>query len=234
MKAVAVLTAWLLLLAAAAAALTATAPSIEELARDPADTALSVARALHIVSAGMAWYLVIATSVSVAARTLQLRTLSAIADGLATPTVRLLVGSALGVSTLAPAAPALADHTPPTSVLAEEVPTMRLLTPLVSMPEAGRGDYPAHDEPLGDASSANQSSAVPSASVEVAPGDHLWGIAARHLRQVSGRTPTDAETARYWSLVVELNTPRLASGDPDLIRPGETVELPPLPANWAI
>lgn len=64
--------------------------------------------------------------------------------------------------------------------------------------------------------------ASPSDSVVVESGDHLWKISARHL----GPEATDGEIAPYWLEVVEANTPNLRSGDPDLIYPGEVVELP--------
>jgi resuscitation-promoting factor RpfA len=61
-------------------------------------------------------------------------------------------------------------------------------------------------------------------SVVVAPGDHLWKISARHLEGMSA----EMEVAPYWRTVVEVNTPTLRSGDPDLIFPGEVIELPPI------
>ncbi len=57
-------------------------------------------------------------------------------------------------------------------------------------------------------------------TVVVQRGDHLWKISARHL---SG---TDRPVAPYWREVVEVNTPSLRSGDPDLIYPGEIISLP--------
>lgn len=59
-------------------------------------------------------------------------------------------------------------------------------------------------------------------SVTVQKGDHLWKISERRL----GDDATDSEVAPYWRTVIELNTPHLRSGDPDLIYPGEVVELP--------
>ena len=40
--------------------------------------------------------------------------------------------------------------------------------------------------------------------------------------------PTDpnAEVARHWRQVIEVNLERLRSGDPDLIYPGEVFDLP--------
>jgi hypothetical protein len=56
-------------------------------------------------------------------------------------------------------------------------------------------------------------------------------LSARALAQSSGRAPEDvpdAEVAPYWALVCDANRDRLASGDPNLVYPGEQVVLPPL------
>jgi len=58
--------------------------------------------------------------------------------------------------------------------------------------------------------------------VTVVKGDHLWKISARHLESTS----PEASIAPYWREVIEVNTPNLRSGDPDLIFPGEVIELP--------
>lgn len=60
------------------------------------------------------------------------------------------------------------------------------------------------------------------ASAVVVEGDHLWKISARHL----GKEAEIEQIAPYWREVVETNTPHLRSGDPDLIYPGEIVQLP--------
>ena len=65
----------------------------------------------------------------------------------------------------------------------------------------------------------------------VARGEHLWSIAARRVATATGKSPGDltaAEVAPYWLRVVEVNRPRLRSGNPNLVFPGEVVELPPL------
>jgi nucleoid-associated protein YgaU len=64
-------------------------------------------------------------------------------------------------------------------------------------------------------------------SIVVEPGDHLWKISEEHLALVLGRPAKDAEVDPYWRSVIETNRDLLASGDPDLIYPGETVTLPP-------
>jgi nucleoid-associated protein YgaU len=60
----------------------------------------------------------------------------------------------------------------------------------------------------------------------VRPGDNLWTIAEARLVQVEGGPITDADVVSYWVRTVELNRSRLRSGDPDLIFPGEIIELP--------
>jgi len=62
----------------------------------------------------------------------------------------------------------------------------------------------------------------PSGTVVVERGDHLWKISERHL----GPNTPDRQVAPYWREVIEVNTPTLRSGDPDLIYPGEVVALP--------
>jgi nucleoid-associated protein YgaU len=66
---------------------------------------------------------------------------------------------------------------------------------------------------------------------DVAEGDSLWTIARDHLAEVRGGgadEPTLREVASYWLRVIEANRDRLASGDPDLIYPGEQIVLPPV------
>ena len=67
--------------------------------------------------------------------------------------------------------------------------------------------------------------------VVVAPGDDLWALAAGRLAATRGIAPADvadAEIAPYWVAVCERNRAALASGDPNLIFPGEVVTLPAL------
>jgi nucleoid-associated protein YgaU len=67
--------------------------------------------------------------------------------------------------------------------------------------------------------------------VVVASGDNLWLLATRRLARATGRDPAsvpDAEVAPYWVRVCDVNRDRLASGDPNLVFPGEQVVLPPV------
>jgi hypothetical protein len=71
---------------------------------------------------------------------------------------------------------------------------------------------------------------APATSWTIAPGDHLWHVAARTLESRWQRAPSETEITRYWKLVVAHNQDRLAvRGDPDLVYPGQVFELPPLP-----
>jgi len=67
-------------------------------------------------------------------------------------------------------------------------------------------------------------------SQPAARGDSLWTIARDHLAAVgkgSGE-PSNRQVADYWAKVKEANRHRLASGDSDLIEPGEIIVLPPV------
>jgi nucleoid-associated protein YgaU len=67
---------------------------------------------------------------------------------------------------------------------------------------------------------------APDVSVVVQPGDHLWKISASHLEGILDRPAEPAEIDPYWRVVIETNRASLSSGDPDLIYPGEVIELP--------
>jgi len=61
---------------------------------------------------------------------------------------------------------------------------------------------------------------------EVASGENLWSIARDQLGQTPGGSPSDREIAVYWIELIAANQQGLASGDPDLIYPGEILVLP--------
>ena len=64
----------------------------------------------------------------------------------------------------------------------------------------------------------------------VVQGESFWTIAAEALEHTWGRPPTDAEIDPYWRALVAVNRSRLVSDDPDLVLPGQVLELPPPPA----
>ena len=63
----------------------------------------------------------------------------------------------------------------------------------------------------------------------IRPGDHLWHVAESTLAGAWSRTPSEAETARYWRTLIEMNHDRLVHpDDPDLVLPGQEIVLPPV------
>lgn len=75
--------------------------------------------------------------------------------------------------------------------------------------------------PVGPVSHAQQQE-----TVTVVKGDHLWKISKRHLEVRMQRRPSNSEISPYWRQVIDENAENLRSGDPDLIYPGELIELP--------
>lgn len=59
-------------------------------------------------------------------------------------------------------------------------------------------------------------------TVQVRPGDSLWAIASRAL----GPDASTADVASYWHRVHALNA-AVIGDDPDLLRPGQQLRLPP-------
>lgn len=59
-------------------------------------------------------------------------------------------------------------------------------------------------------------------SVTVSKGDTVWDLSADHLAQQTGEQPQPAEIA---VLVDNVDSSQLMSGDPDVIYPGETIDL---------
>jgi nucleoid-associated protein YgaU len=68
----------------------------------------------------------------------------------------------------------------------------------------------------------------------VVEGDNLWVISRNRLAQVTRRPASelsDHEIAAYWLRVVAANQDDLRSRDPDLIFPGEVIQLPPISSS---
>ncbi|MFO1536684.1 MAG: LysM peptidoglycan-binding domain-containing protein, partial [Actinomycetota bacterium] len=94
---------------------------------------------------------------------------------------------------------------------------------------AARPSAPPVATPV-DASTTTPVPAVvdPSGTHRVAPGEHLWGIAAAVVRARTGGDELGV-IDRYWRALCAANADRIASGDVDRIHPGEDLLLPPGP-----
>ncbi len=60
----------------------------------------------------------------------------------------------------------------------------------------------------------------------VVAGDSLWSIAERALLEATGAAPTAADVAAYWPVLHAANRD-LVGPEPDLIRPGQRLRIPP-------
>jgi hypothetical protein len=108
--------------------------------------------------------------------------------------------------------------------------------------DAGPNSYeprPANDPPprtatlpsrTDAASPENERATVPTtATYTVRPGDNFWTIAEQHLAVARDHPSDELDTDNvraYWLRLVQANAGDLASNDPDLIWPGEQIELP--------
>lgn len=109
-------------------------------------------------------------------------------------------------------------------------------------PTSPEGNEPVGSEPTtpGEATDSSQLPAEESGApampvsvtaereVRIEPGDHFWALAERDLAEALGRPATDREVVPHWQAILEANADRLpVPGNPDLLRPGQLVVLPP-------
>jgi hypothetical protein len=133
----------------------------------------------------------------------------------------LLGGVALGVA----AAPALAQTASRSGAPVVTVVRDGRASDLASLPGVATPAPP----PAESSESAAPAPAPGDRLVVVAPGEHLWELAAREVARVQGvprDAVRDADVAPYWRAVCDVNRGRLQSGDVGLVYAGETVVLP--------
>lgn len=99
-------------------------------------------------------------------------------------------------------------------------------------PNVGPGgttaQIPGAQIPEVDAAASAGAPSSAAGSYTVQPGDNFWTIAAAQVQAKLGRTPTNAEVAAYWEVLIEANRANISSGNPSLIYPGEQFTLPPV------
>lgn len=125
-----------------------------------------------------------------------------------------------------PPDPPLPRVAPPAAVATDTAPAPRVAEP-PDVPTPARAADP-DDSPPATTPPAALPPTARERTVTVAPGDHLWGLTAEALATARGIDPAEldpADIAGPWRATVERNRPDLASGDPDLIHPGEVVTL---------
>ena len=204
----------LVLEAAATAGVAAVGPAlVDEPTRDPTSAAA------WLMAVGVSAWLLVSTACCVAIELLPLvpSRLRALVHRLTHPAVRATVAGAIVLAAPVldlPVTDAASAGAPTTSTTIRSGRDVTVLAP-----DAADRSPPQETEPT--------ASFVPGEH-RVAPGDNLWTIAADRLATHLARVPTEAEVARYWAVVVEVNGPHVRSGDPDLVFPGELVTLPPL------
>ena len=175
--------------------------------RTAVEVAAAVLRLALVVAVG---YLLAVTALGVGAALLRRRGAVVEVARWSPPAVRWLLGAWLaGSLAVGTAGGATAAGPPPTMVL---------------LPDDEPSPAPAAPAP------APTPPPPAAATITLAPGDHLWSVAARTLAAAWGRPAGDREVAPYWRLLVDLNRSSLPNpSDPDLVFPGEVIRLPPVP-----
>lgn len=207
---------------------------------DERDGIIAAFALVRLIGLGLAWYLLIVTSLGLLARVSRIPALVRVADLATVPAVRKVLGTVAGVGITASAASlaaahmiqdqapaevagpgAMADHRIVLSRLPEGDDVI-----LRRLPDGDEGTSTMHLED--DAAEPAEQAATDEWVVE--PGDHLWHIAEATLTDAWGRAPTDGELVPYWQAVIDANRDTLPDPDnPDLIHPGQRVTLPPAP-----
>jgi len=187
------------------------------------DVVVATCRVVALVGA---WWLLAGTLFYTVARAARVPGAARAAACITLPAVRRAVDTALFVSVatigaLSPvAAGAATSPVPPPSTVVRDGHSGALQSlPAASSP-APPTTEPAPAPPV---------TAKVETEIVVASGDNLWDLAARQLAATWSRPRTalaDDEIARYWVQVCDRNRATLASGDPNLISPGERITLP--------
>jgi hypothetical protein len=194
------------------------------------------------------WYLALLTALVLIARISGVRPVALVARAIALPWARRLIDHALGAGlalTLAggliPVAAGTAAAAPaPVTMQLDDAPSGPVTMHMV---DEGRpatmqvvpGDEGGQRRIGGSIARSTvtmqRADADPApATWTIAPGDHLWHVAAQTLGDAWHRPPTDAEVVPYWQALVEHNRGTLAvPDDPDLVYPGQVFELPAVP-----
>jgi len=190
---------------------------------DPATVVVALLRWVALLGAG---WLLASTLVYLAAALSRVPAAVRAVEWSTLPTVRRAVDAACAVSVVT--AVVLAPASANAAAGSRDTTTVTLVRDGRSG-QRGIAQLPPDSTP---ASASPASPVVQPDEVVVATGDDLWELSARQLALVSARgrgDVSDAEVAPYWARVCDANRGRLASGDANLVYPGERIVLPPSP-----
>jgi nucleoid-associated protein YgaU len=143
----------------------------------------------------------------------------ALLAGVGLGSTSVVTGPALALASDPPATATLRDLPPPSPADHEPVAVLRSLESDADADAGGNAD-------------ADAAPRVPDASLEVwsvEPGESFWSIATAVLADRWGRMPSDGEVGPYWRALVQANSDRLVTGDPDLLYAGQVLVLPEAP-----
>ncbi len=201
-------------------------------ARDPATVAIALVR---LGAEAAVWYLLALTVLHGTAAIVHRRSVHTVATVLTAPGVDRLLRAVLGAGAMvvlplaSPAglAPATAsgasvlDLTPVAAPTPDPVGTATM-RPL-GTPVRGTARMVPHRDPIDPP--------VPLPRTwRVAPGESFWTIAEEQVAAARRRPVRPDELVPYWRAVIDANRHRLVDADdPDLILPGQVLELPPVP-----
>jgi hypothetical protein len=184
---------------------------------------------LRLAALAAGWYLLLIVTASAIARSLAWRPAEDALARLTLPSLRVWLSGA-GVTSAA----FLGLIGPPDTAVLHPLPDPATTTIVPAQNESATASIrPLPNTPDAVETPAPSDVVTPSDdSWVVESGDSFWSIASSHLADIRGRAVADGEVMPYWREVVEHNRAILANpADPDLLFPGQVVELPPVLAG---
>jgi len=201
-----------------------------------------LAASLRLIALVAAYWIAATTAAYALAKVSRLPRLVSATAWATLPSVRGVIDRTIAVAATAvaltsPVAPALAGNmsSPPPTVepVVYEISGQGVPTPVNTegrsetvVTPPGTDDAGYSPQPAGGVELPTRPSAGETVH-QVEVGDNLWTISETRLATMAPGGESDAASiATYWRRVIELNTPHLRSGDPNLIHPGEQILLP--------
>ena len=195
-------------------------------AREPVAAAVALVR---LAAEAGTWYVLAVSALHLVSGAVRSAGGHRLADALAVPGVRRLVHAGLGLG-LAAASSVCGQEEASGIGAVTMAPVAE--SPLVTQTriEDPAGTAAMRPQPDSHTGVAQMAPAPAPATWTVTAGESLWTIAEELLGDAWQRQPSDGEVDPFWRDLVERNRGRLVDPtDPDLIHPGQVLEVPPLP-----